>query len=596
MLEQENQRYQDYVSGLPPYLAAFAEPQHYDLYTPEDQAIWRFIMRQLVQFFKTKAPDTYERGLQRAAIPVERIPRIEEMIDSLKEIGWGAICVNGFIPPAAFMEYNAHKILPISADMRSLKHLLYTPAPDIVHEAAGHAPIVADPEYTDFLQKVGEYGAKALSNKYDTRVYETIRKLSIVKECPHSTEQEIQVAKKELDEAVIEQSRHPQSEASLISRFHWWTVEYGLLKRPEGMRMYGAGLLSSLGEVRNCLGDQVKKIKLSIDCVKTNYDITTEQPQLFYVESSKDLFPVLEELANRMAFRMGGAISLERAIQSQCIATVVYDSGIQISGVWNRCLKDKDAQAFYIGTGSPSSLAYQNEELEGHGEEYHTHGFSSPLGRLKKLDHPLAQLDYSELEQRGIIRGQKSYLEFESGVLVEGKLEAIMSRHGLNILMTFTDCRVKGPQGEVLFQPEWGTYDMAVGDSITSVFGGPADKRNYNFIQQKSNYRNLDADCTEIEKKTFALYAGIRQMREEEEFCHDKILHFYEKAKELAPNNWLIHIELMELLKKHRSPRTSPLEQEVAQDLEHLKGQGPEIKNLIHLGLELCAADDKCSQ
>ena len=102
VLEQEDQRYQDYVSGLPPYLAAFAEPQHYGRYTPENQAVWRFIMRQLISFFKTKTPDIYERGLQRAAIPVERIPRIEEIIDSLQEIGWGAICVNGFIPPAAF--------------------------------------------------------------------------------------------------------------------------------------------------------------------------------------------------------------------------------------------------------------------------------------------------------------------------------------------------------------------------------------------------------------------------------------------------------------------------------------------------------------
>ena len=204
------------------------------------------------------------------------------------------------------MEYNAHKMLPISSDMRSLKHLLYTPAPDIVHEAAGHAPIVVDPEYTDFLQKVGEYGAKALSNRYDKKVYGAMRKLSIVKEYPRSTEQEIQEAQRELDEAIVEQGRHPQSEANLVSRLHWWTVEYGLLKRPEGMYIYGAGLLSSLGEVRNCLSDRVKKIKLSIDCVETDYDITTEQPQLFYVESSKDLFPVLEELADRMAFRMGG--------------------------------------------------------------------------------------------------------------------------------------------------------------------------------------------------------------------------------------------------------------------------------------------------
>ena len=422
-------------------------------------------MRNLTDFFKEKAPEAYFAGLKKSGIPIDRIPKIEDMIDGLKDIGWGAICVNGFIPPAAFMEYNANKILPISADMRSLKTLLYTPAPDIVHEAAGHAPIVADPEYTDFLQKVGEYGAKALSNKYDKKVYEAIRELSIVKEFPHSTKAVIEAVEKKLEQAVAERKNHPLSEASLVSRFHWWTVEYGLLKRPDGMKMYGAGLLSSLGEARNCLNDKVKKIKLSIDALNTDYDITTEQPQLFYVESSKDLFPVLEELADRMAFRKGGTSSLDRAVEGESLANVCLDSGLQISGVWSNVIKDSWGEAVYIKTSSPTSLAYQNAELLGHGKDYHAHGYSTPLGKLKADNRSLKELNYKELEQRGIIRGERSKLEFHSGVIVDGVLTDISSRCGENILFTFKDCTVTGPNGEELFLPDWGIYDMAIGES-----------------------------------------------------------------------------------------------------------------------------------
>ena len=71
------------------------------------------------------------------------------MNDILGKIGWGAVAVDGFIPPAAFMEFQAYKVLVIACDMRQMHHIEYTPAPDIVHEAAGHAPIIVDREYSD---------------------------------------------------------------------------------------------------------------------------------------------------------------------------------------------------------------------------------------------------------------------------------------------------------------------------------------------------------------------------------------------------------------------------------------------------------------
>ena len=92
------------------------------------------------------------------------------------------------------------------------------------------------------------------------------------------------------------------SEMALLSRLHWWTVEYGLIGTLENPKIYGAGLLSSIGESVSCLEPNVKKIPYSIDAANTAFDITTKQPQLFVCRDFKHLSDVLEEFASRMAF------------------------------------------------------------------------------------------------------------------------------------------------------------------------------------------------------------------------------------------------------------------------------------------------------
>ena len=157
-------------------------------------------MRQNIFFLKEYAHKVYFQGLLDTGISFERIPRIEEMNDILGKIGWGAVAVDGFIPPAAFMEFQAYKVLVIACDMRQIHHIEYTPAPDIVHEAAGHAPIIVDREYSDYLQRFGEVGAKAMSSKKDFELYEAIRHLSILKELPNADPKEIEEATKLVEE------------------------------------------------------------------------------------------------------------------------------------------------------------------------------------------------------------------------------------------------------------------------------------------------------------------------------------------------------------------------------------------------------------
>src|SRR5512146_373196 len=108
------------IARLPRHLKPYIVEQGYDRYTPVDHAVWRYIMRQAFSFHREHAHGAYVDGLRRTGISLDRIPRIEEMNEILGRIGWGAAPVDGFIPPAAFMEFQAHRVLVIAADMRRI--------------------------------------------------------------------------------------------------------------------------------------------------------------------------------------------------------------------------------------------------------------------------------------------------------------------------------------------------------------------------------------------------------------------------------------------------------------------------------------------
>src|SRR5438309_10344920 len=353
------------VQSLPKHLLQFAVNQRYEEYTPVDHAVWRFIMRQNIFFLKEYAHKVYFQGLLNTGISFERIPRIEEMNDILGGIDWGAVAVDGFIPPAAFMEFQAYKVLVIACDMRQIHHIEYTPAPDIVHEAAGHAPIIVDREYSNYLQRFGEVGAKAMSSKKDFELYQAIRHLSILKEQPNSDPKEVEEATKLVEHR--QKTLGEPSEMALLSRLHWWTVEYGLIGALENPKIYGAGLLSSIGESVSCLEPAVKKIPYSVDAANTPFDITTKQPQLFVCHDFKHLADVHEEFASKMAYQDGGLESIHKAIECNNVATCEYSSGLQVTGVFKEVVVDGNKAPIYLRTSGKTAVAFRDKELEGHG-------------------------------------------------------------------------------------------------------------------------------------------------------------------------------------------------------------------------------------
>ena len=554
------------VAALPRHLLQFAVDQRYDEYTPVDHAVWRFIMRQNIFFLKEYAHKVYFQGLLETGISFERIPRISEMNDILGQIGWGAVAVDGFIPPAAFMEFQAYRVLVIACDMRQLHHIEYTPAPDIVHEAAGHAPIIVDREYSDYLQRFGEVGARAMSSKKDFELYEAIRHLSILKELPNSDPQEVETALQKVERR--QKNLGTPSEMALLSRLHWWTVEYGLIGALEKPKIYGAGLLSSIGESVSCLEPHVRKLPYSIEAAETAFDITTKQPQLFVCRDFQHLRDVLEEFASRMAFTVGGLEGLHKAIDSNNTATCEYSSGLQVSGVFTEVLTDANQQPIYLRTTGPSALAYQRKELPGHGRDYHKDGFGSPIGKWKETE---------------LVEGRTAKLEFESGVKVEGQIEKLTRRDGKLLLITFSQCTVK-LGGKILFDPAWGAYDMAVGDEIVSVFNGAADNDAYNQVALVPKERTIKVPSDDKRKKLESLYQQVRDIRTRKT-GYERLGEIWETQQADHPNDWLLSMEIFEILDE--LGKQKELKEKVAQFLNARKMADKEIATLIEWGFRL---------
>ncbi len=568
------------VAKLPKHLKQFIVNQHYEKYTSVDQAVWRYVMRQNYRYLKDVAYYPYIKGLARAGLSIERIPDLQTVNNNLNELGWGAVTVNGFIPPAAFMEFQAYRVLVIAADIRQLKHIAYTPAPDIIHESAGHAPIIADADYNNYLSYFGSIGVKAMFSAQDFKLYEAIRHLSILKEAVNI--QEIEIEKAENKVKHLSENLGEPSEMALLSRLHWWTVEYGLIGTLADPKIYGAGLLSSIGESASCCDPKIKKIPYTIEAINYNYDITQTQPQLFVTPNFQNLVNVLEQFANTMAFRRGGTESMQKAIACKNITTAVYSSGLQVTGLFTEIGIGEQNQLTRLKTTGSTVLAFDNKQLAGHGKLQHKDGFSSPVGKLKGMEIPLEDCSLEELKTLGIAIGELAVFTFESDIQVKGKVKSIIQKDGKTILITLEDCTVKENNGNVLFQPEWGVYDMAVGEKILSVFNGAADKEAFEEPPYLLNKPDAEIIYDEDTHMLHQIYAKVREGRVQQN-GQAELPALFEFLKNEYPDDWLCSLEILEIL--HHRKLFPELEMQVRAYLQQMMVEKPKLEKLITDGL-----------
>jgi phenylalanine-4-hydroxylase len=505
---------------LPSHLARYVVPQEYEAYTARDQAVWRHIMARLTAHLEGRAHPSYLRGLEAAGIGIEAIPSLEEMNARLGRIGWRAVGVRGFIPPAVFTELQSMGILAIAADIRTHLHIDYTPAPDIVHESAGHAPILADARYSEYVKRCGVVGFKAIASREDQAVYEAIRHLSVVKEDPGCGPEDLRLAGERLQ--VAQAARTYVSESTRASRLYWWTAEYGLVGSLEQPRIYGAGLLSSLGESAHCLTGEVAKLPLSLACVDREFDITTMQPQLYVARDFDHLFEVLEAFEATLAWRRGGEAGLAEALRAGTVNHLVLDSGLEVTGV---------VEAHEGGLavlGGPVMLSRGGEAL---GEPWQ--------GRA------LVALGAQDLPDRGPFQ-----LTLPGGTRLCG--EHLGGGRVANLAGTRADAPLDLP----------GTALVLTARNLPSVAGGPGDPEAWHRAFAAAPGAGGDAErlarlrkANDLQPALAALYEEVRALRRAG-LARPERLHAILDELKAFPEDWLLAAEVQELFAAPASPWT----------------------------------------
>ena len=572
------------LDKLPQHLRQYIKPQDYSEYSAIDQAVWRYVMRKNIDYLSKVAHTSYVEGLKKTGISIDNIPNMYGMNRILKDIGWAAVAVDGFIPPSAFMEFQAYNVLVIASDIRQLEHIEYTPAPDIIHEGAGHAPIIANPEYAEYLRRFGELGSKALSNAKDFELYEAVRHLSIVKEASGIPESEITAAEKHIEE--LQQNMGEPSEIALIRNLHWWTVEYGLIGTVENPKIYGAGLLSSIGESAWCMTKEVQKMPYCIEAAHTAFDITKPQPQLFVTPDFAFLSQVLEEFANTMALRKGGLSGIKKLIDSRELGTIELSTGLQISGNFEMVIEHKNKPVFFQTAGA-TALAYREKELVGHSIEKHANGFGSPIGTLKGINLAIEDMSPRDLKAYNIYEGQTISMEFEGQISVEGKIiTGTRNLRGEIILVTFKNCTVRH-KDTILFESQDELFNMAIGENIVSAFNGPADLNSFDLVTHKISEKTIKSQKDVKRSQLEQLYQQIRDFREGKNttISRNKV---FQEIRTNYPEDWLLCVELYELAKMNPGiQKEQVFAAGIKNHLEMIKQENSKVGHLIDDGLAL---------
>ena len=562
---------------IPSYLKKYIVPQNYKKYSSEDQAVWRFITKGIFKNLSLYGNSKTLKSLTEKGINTEKIPKITDIDKHLKPFGWRAVCISGFIPPKAFMEFQKHKIIPIASELRTIQHIFYTPAPDIVHEAVGHIPFLNHPVFSKFLSSYADTVLNAVSSQEDMERYQAIRGLSDLKESSKSLPSQIRRQEKKLQE--ISKNMSHVSESAYLSRFIWWTSEYGLMGGLKNPKVYGAGLISSIGEFLQI--NKVKKLRLSSKCLEYPFDITDFQPQLFVARDFEHLLELLETISKKLAFYRGGSYGVKQALLSKTVNTVVLDSGLQISGVLEKSLfNDKDIH--FLKFKGAVQICYGNKQVKGHGKEYHREGYSTPLNALVQNRKKLFLWNQKDMARAGLKKGGILNMAFKGGIRLKGELLSEFRKDGKLILLQFKNCLITDHKNQLLYHPSWGVFDLAVGYKVLSVFSGPADPKAY---QLKDDFKPSQVSVKKITKKhknRFALYRKINQLKklnQQQSLKKANQLTGLLRETKKQDNNWLLFLELLSAVKNDY-----PLKKKVLFDLDSVERVKLQGKSVFKIG------------
>jgi phenylalanine-4-hydroxylase len=238
-------------------LAAGGEPPALE-YLPEEHATWRYVLERLEEPHRRHASRRYLECRGRLGIDGERIPTLRALSEQLaRHQGFRIMAIPGLIPTRPFLASLGRRRMPCTQYLRHASRPEYTPEPDVVHEVVGHVPLFADPEFAALSERLGRAAAAA-----------------------------------------------SDAQVALLDRLYWYTLEFGLVEEEDGLKAYGAGLLSSFGELPHAFSDAVERRPfVAEEAVATPYDHTQMQPILFVVPSFAALESALERFLAGPTYR-----------------------------------------------------------------------------------------------------------------------------------------------------------------------------------------------------------------------------------------------------------------------------------------------------
>ncbi|MGA8278452.1 MAG: phenylalanine 4-monooxygenase [Rhodanobacteraceae bacterium] len=262
---------------VPVYTTAVVE-QPWDSYAESDHSTWAALFKRQRKVLEGRACAEFLDNQQRFGMTPDAIPRFADLNEVLaNSTGWELIGVEGLLPELTFFEHLANRRFPVTWWLRKPEQIDYIAEPDLFHDLFGHVPLLLNPVFADYMQAYGRGGVKA-----------------------HSIGAE----------ALVN-----------LTRLYWYTVEFGLIDTPDGLRIYGSGIVSSKGESIHCLeSDAPNRLGFDLERImQTRYRIDTFQKTYFVIEGFEQLMeatrpdfrPIYARLAERPSIPAGEVIDCD---------------------------------------------------------------------------------------------------------------------------------------------------------------------------------------------------------------------------------------------------------------------------------------------
>jgi phenylalanine-4-hydroxylase len=271
-----------FTSGLTTTMAPFIEQaqqngelyiqQPYDLYSQENHDAWRQLFARMRDRWEQYANDHFMRGIRSLCLDPDHVPKLDDVNTFLSPLtGFKAKAVSGYVPAFLFFDSLRNREFPTTITIRRSDKLDYLPEPDIFHDIAGHVPMHTDRAFADTLVRFGD--------------------------CAHTAAEIAQDIKD-----PVERAHKVGNIIKAMARFFWFTIEFGLMKSPDGLKVYGSGLLSSYGEIQHSIeSPEVQRYPLQLEWViNQSFEIDHYQPLLFVADSFDHVFALVGELERWM--------------------------------------------------------------------------------------------------------------------------------------------------------------------------------------------------------------------------------------------------------------------------------------------------------